>query len=151
MGNFKNNGREWVPRGTNTLVNIYDFGEKDEYGNRVKAIPYGVYNILKKHGCINDGITHNTAAFAVESITRYVETYGKKEYGNCNEILILADGGSSNGASNKLWKVSLETFANKMGLTIHVCHYPPGTSKWNAIEHELFSFISIHWRVSSIK
>lgn len=150
IGNFKNNGREWVPKGTDTVVNVYDFGEKDGQGNRIKAIPYGIYNVLKKQGFINVGIDHNTAAFAVESIKRYWKTYGEKEYSDSKEILILADGGSSNGVNNKLWKVSLQTFANEMGVTIHVCHYPPGTSKWNAIEHELFAFISINWRAKPL-
>lgn len=150
IGNFKNNGREWVARGTNTVVNVYDFGEKDEHGNRVKAIPYGVYNVLKKQGFVNVGITHNTAAFAVESIKRYWEADGEKECGDGKEILILADSGSSNGANNRLWKVSLQRFANMTGVTVHVCHYPPGTSKWNAIEHELFAFISINWRAKPL-
>ena len=125
---------------------MHDFGEKDANGKRIKAIPYGVYNIIKKQGFVNVGTDHNTAAFAVESIKRYWENYGKQMYQKTKEILILADGGSSNGTKNKLWKVSLQQLANETGLTIHVCHYPPGTSKWNAIEHELFSFIAIDWR-----
>ena len=132
------------------VVNVYDFGEKDAKGNRIKAIPYGVYNILKKQGFVNVGIDHNTAEFAVESIRRYYEAYGKKAYAKTKEILILADGGSSNGSSNKLWKISLQKLANETKLTINVCHYPPGTSKWNAIEHELFSFISINWRAKPL-
>lgn len=150
IGNYKNKGREWQPKGTNTLVNVHDFGEKDKEGKQVKAIPYGVYNILKKQGFVNVGITHNTAEFAVESIKRYWEKYGKRQYSKTREILILADGGSSNGARNRLWKVSLQKLANQIGLTIHVCHYPPGTSKWNAIEHELFSFVSINWRAKPL-
>ena len=150
IGNYKNNGKEWVPKGENVAVNVYDFGEKDKNGNRIKAIPYGVYNILKKQGFVNVGIDHNTAAFAVESIRRYWQEYGKIDYARSNEILILADGGSSNGAKNKLWKYSLQQLSNETGLTIHVSHYPPGTSKWNAIEHELFSFISINWRAKPL-
>lgn len=151
IGTFKNKGREWHPKGTDTLVDVHDFGEKDADKKIIKAIPYGVYNILKKQGFVNVGIDHNTAAFAVESIRRYWEQYGKKEYSKkVKEILILADGGSSNGSSNKLWKVSLQKLANETGLTIHVSHYPPGTSKWNAIEHELFSFISINWRAKPL-
>ena len=150
IGNFKNNGREWMPQATDTVVNVHDFGEKDEDGNRVKAIPYGVYNVLKKQGFVNVGIDHNTAAFAVESITRYWEGYGQTAYSHAQELLILADGGSSNAVNNKLWKVSLQKFANQTGLTIHVCHYPPGTRKWNAIEHELFSFIAINWRAKPL-
>jgi transposase len=150
IGNFKNNGREWVAEGMDTAVNIYDFGEKDKDGQRVKAIPYGVYDVLKKQGFVNVGIDHNTAAFAVESITRYWEGYGKHTYRDAKELLILADGGSSNGTTNKLWKVSLQKLANQTGLTVHVCHYPPGTSKWNAIEHQLFSFIAINWRAKPL-
>lgn len=151
VGEFKNNGKEWQPKGSDTRVNVHDFGEKDAEGNRIKAIPYGVYDIIKKQGFINVGITHNTAAFAVESIRRYWTEHGKKEYGKIasedpTEILILADAGSSNGYKNNLWKYSLQQLANERNVTIHVCHYPPGTSKWNAIEHELFSFISINWR-----
>lgn len=150
IGNYKNNGREWTPYGEETVVNVHDFGDKDKNGEKIKAIPYGVYNILKKQGFINVGIDHNTAEFAVESIRRYWEQYGRKQYIQ-KEILILADGGSSNGAKNRLWKFSLQKLANKIGLTIHVCHYPPGTSKWNTIEHELFSFISINWRAKPLQ
>lgn len=150
IGNYRNKGREWQPKGTDTLVNVHDFGEKDKEGKQIKAIPYGVYNILKKQGFVNVGIDHNTAEFAVESIKRYWEQYGKRQYSKTKEILILADGGSSNGARNRLWKVSLQKLANQIGLTIHICHYPPGTSKWNAIEHELFSFISINWRAKPL-
>jgi transposase len=150
IGNFKNNGREWVAEGTDTAVNVYDFGEKDQNGKRVKAIPYGVYDVLKTQGFVNVGIDHNTAAFAVESITRYWEDYGKHTYPQAKELLILADGGSSNGTTNKLWKVSLQKLANQTGLTLHVCHYPPGTSKWNAIEHQLFAFIAINWRAKPL-
>ena len=146
IGAFKNNGREWQPKGSEERVSVYDFGEKDESGKRIKAIPYGVYDVLRKQGFINVGIDHNTAAFAGASIRQYWEQFGKQDYPEAKEILLLADGGSSNGANNRLWKVSLQQLANETGLTVHVCHYPPGTSKWNAIEHELFSFISINWR-----
>lgn len=150
IGKFKNNGREWQPKDSEERVNTHDFGEKDAEGKRIKAIPYGVYNIIKKQGFVNVGIDHNTASFAVESIRRYYKEYGKQDYPHSKEVLILADGGSSNGAKNNLWKVSLQQFSNETGLTIHVCHYPPGTSKWNAIEHELFSFISINWRAKPL-
>ncbi len=149
IGNYKNNGKEWIPKGEDLKVNTHDFGDKDKQGNTVKAIPYGVYNILTKQGFVNVGIDHNTAEFAVESIRRYWQEYGKKDAG-IREILILADGGSSNGAKNRLWKVSLQKLANEERLTIHVCHYPPGTSKWNTIEHQLFSFISINWRAKPL-
>jgi len=150
IGNFKNNGREWQPKGTDILVNTHDFGERDANKKIIKGIPYGVYNILKKQGFVNVGIDHNTAAFAVESIRRYWGDYGSRDYPEATEILILADGGSSNGAKNRLWKRELQELANETRLTIHVSHYPPYTSKWNAIEHELFSFISINWRAKPL-
>jgi hypothetical protein len=150
IGNYKNNGREWQPKGSVERVNVHDFGEKDENGQRIKAIPYGVYNMLKKQGFVNVGIDHNTAAFAVESIRRYWEQYGKPDYPETNNVLLLADGGGSNASNNRLWKVALQHFANESGLSVHVCHYPPGTSKWNAIEHQLFSFISINWRAKPL-
>lgn len=150
IGNYKNNGREWQPKGSVERVNVHDFGEKDENGQRIKAIPYGVYNVLKKQGFVNVGIDHNTATFAVESIRQYWEQYGKPDYPEINEILLLADGGGSNASNNRLWKVSLQQFANESGLSVHVCHYPPGTSKWNSIEHQLFSFISINWRAKPL-
>ena len=150
IGNYKNNGREWQPKGDVERVNVHDFGEKDKNGRRIKAIPYGVYNKLKKQGFVSVGIDHNTAAFAVASIRQYWEQYGKADYFAINEILLLADGGGSNAANSRLWKVSLQQFANESGLSVHVCHYPPGTSKWNSIEHQLFSFISINWRAKPL-
>jgi hypothetical protein len=150
IGNYKNNGREWQPKGSVERVNVHDFGEKDKNGRRIKALPYGVYNKLKKQGFVSVGIDHNTAAFAVESIRQYWEQYGKADYFAINEILLLADGGGSNAANSRLWKVSLQQFANESGLSVHVCHYPPGTSKWNSIEHQLFSFISINWRAKPL-
>lgn len=150
IGEFKNHGREWQPKGSTERVNVYDFGEKDESGKRIKAIPYGIYNVLKNQGFVNIGIDHNTAAFAVESIRQYWDQFGKQDYSQAKEILLLADGGSSNGANNRLWKVSLQQLANDTGLTLHICHYPPGTSKWNAIEHELFAFIAINWRAKPL-
>lgn len=147
IGNMKNNGREWLPEGEDIKVDVYDFGEKDLKTKKIKkAIPYGIYDILKKQGFINVGIDHNTAEFAVASLGRWWETSGKKEYPEAGEILLFADCGSSNGYKNKLWKYSLQQFASNTGLTVRVCHYPPGTSKWNAIEHEMFSFITINWR-----
>lgn len=150
IGNYKNNGREWQPKGSEERVNVHDFGEKDKNGRRIKAIPYGVYNELKKQGFVSVGIDHNTAAFAVESIRQYWEQYGKADYSAVNEVLLLADGGGSNATNSRLWKVSLQQFANQSGLSVHVCHYPPGTSKWNSIEHQLFSFISINWRAKPL-
>ena len=149
IGNFKNQGREWQPQGSDVRVNVHDFGEKDEKGKRIKGIPYGVYNLLQKQGFINLGIDHDTAEFAVESVRRYYLEYGRK-LSTRKEALLLVDAGGSNGVRNRLWKVSLQQLANETGLTIHVCHYPPGTSKWNAIEHQLFSFISINWRAKPL-
>jgi len=142
IGNFKNNGREWTPKGQERSVNVYDFKSLSDG----KALPYGVYDIFNKSGFINLGISHDTASFAVESIRRWWKQTGSLKYSKAKEIMILADGGGSNGSHNRLWKSSLQTFSNETKLTIHVTHYPPYTSKWNAIEHELFSFISINWR-----
>jgi transposase len=150
IGNMKNNGKEWMPKGQNTKVNVYDFGEKDSNGKVLKAIPYGVYDVLKKQGFVNVGIDSNTAEFAVHSLLVWWNTDGKKIYPNSTEILLLADCGSSNGYKNKLWKYNLQQFANKTRLTVNVCHYPPGTSKWNYIEHQMFSFININWRAKPL-
>lgn len=146
IGNFKNNGREWMPKGKERAVNVYDFKSLSEG----KAVPYGVYDLLTKSGFVNVGIDHDTAIFAVESIRRWWKTFGSGTYPEAKEILILADGGGSNGSHNKLWKSSLQKLANETKLTIHVSHYPPYTSKWNAIEHALFSYISINWRAKPL-
>jgi Rhodopirellula transposase DDE domain len=150
IGNMKNGGREWMARGEDTLVDVYDFGQKEKTtsgASRImKAIPYGVYDVLKKHGFMNVGIDHNTAEFAGASLTNWWHTIGSKDYPEATQILIFSDSGSSNGSNNRLWKYTLQQVANHTGLTVHVCHYPPGTSKWNAIEHEMFSFININWR-----
>jgi Rhodopirellula transposase DDE domain len=147
IGNMKNNGREWMPKGEETKVNVYDFGEKDTKTKKIKkAIPYGIYDILKKKGFVNVGIDTNTAEFAAHSLTTWWDTNGKMEYREATELLLFADCGSSNGNKNKLWKYCLQQFANHTGLIVHVCHYPPGTSKWNDIEHAMFSFITINWR-----
>ena len=154
IGNMKNNGKEWMAPGEATKVSAYDFGETEKTASSksriIKAIPYGVYDVLKKQGFVNVGIDHNTAEFAVASILKWWKTIGKKEYPEASEILLFADCGSSNGYRNKLWKYCLQQFANKTGLVVHVCHYPPGTSKWNAIEHQLFSFININWRAKPL-
>jgi Rhodopirellula transposase DDE domain len=151
IGNLKNNGKEWMPKGATTKVNVYDFGEKDKQTKKIKkAIPYGIYDILKKQGCVNVGIDANTAEFAVHSLTTWWETTGKTEYSEATEILLFADCGSSNGYKNKLWKYCLQQFAHQTGLIVNVCHSPPGTSKWNDIEHAMFSFISINWRAKPL-
>ncbi len=142
IGNFKNNGKEWQPKGKNEIVNVYDFKNLSDG----KAAPYGVYDILKNTGFVNVGIDHDTASFAAESIRRWWHTVGKKLYPDKKEILITSDGGGSNGTRNKLWKKELQRLSNETGLSITVAHLPPATSKWNKIEHRLFSYISINWR-----
>jgi hypothetical protein len=146
IGNFKNNGREWQAKGEQTSVNVYDFLSLADG----KAVPYGVYDLIYKHGFVNVGIDHDTAEFAVESIRRWWKRCGKSLYPGKKELLITADGGGSNGARNRLWKKQLQDLANSEQLTITVAHYPPATSKWNKIEHRLFSFISINWRAKPL-
>lgn len=142
VGNFKNNGRKWMKKGTAEIVNVYDF----EYLSKGKAIPYGVYEVLKNNGFVNVGISHDTSEFAVESIWQWWKNIGEKNYPGAKELLICADGGGSNASRSKLWKFYLQIFANKTGLKITVCYFPPGTSKWNKIEHKMFSFISMNWK-----
>ncbi len=142
IGNFKNNGKEWQPKGKNEVVNVYDFKSIADG----KAAPYGVYDILKNTGFINVGTDHDTAAFAVESIRRWWNTVGKKIYPDQTDLLVTSDGGGSNGVRNRLWKRELQKFANESNLAITVNHLSPATSKWNKIEHRLFSYISINWR-----
>jgi len=152
IGNMKNMGKEWMAPGEETKVDVYDFGQKDpkKKGRILKAIPYGIYDVLKKQGFVNIGTDHNTAEFAVASLSAWWNTKGKQIYLDATEILLFCDSGSSNGSNNRLWKYCLQQFANQTGLTVHVCHYPPGTSKWNAIEHEMFSFININWRAKPL-
>ncbi len=142
IGNFKNNGSEWQAKGQDTTVNVYDYRSIADG----KAIPYGIYDLVHNRGFVNVGIDHETAAFAVESIRRWWQSVGKELYPTSKELLIIADGGGSNGARNRLWKMQLQQFAIETGLTVTVCHLPPATSKWNKIEHRLFSYISINWR-----
>ena len=142
VGNYKNNGREWHPHGEPEDVKAYDFVDK-ELG---RVNPYGVYDIARDIGWVNVGIDHDTATFAVESIRRWWQTMGQSTYPNAASLLITADGGGSNGSRVKLWKIELQRLATEIGLTIRVSHFPPGTSKWNKIEHRLFSFISQNWR-----
>jgi transposase len=142
IGNYRQNGRVWRPKGEPELVNVYDFINK-ELG---KATPYGVYDLQKNVGWVNVGIDHDTAEFAVESIRRWYKHLGKELYPNAKDLFITADGGGSNGSRNRLWKFCLQEFADESGLTIHVSHFPPGTSKWNKIEHRLFNHISMNWK-----
>jgi hypothetical protein len=142
VGNFKSNGREWRPRGTPELVNIHDFVDR-KLG---RAVPYGVYDITNNVGWVSVGTDHDTATFAVNAIRRWWRTMGRKRHPKANRLMITADGGGSNGYRVRLWKVELQKLADQLKLPIKVCHLPPGTSKWNKIEHRLFSFITINWR-----
>lgn len=142
IGNFKNAGAEWHPKGKPTEVNMHDFPDK-ELG---KVTPYGVYDFKRNEGWVNVGIDHNTAAFAVESIRRWWHHMGKERYPKARELLITADSGGSNASRSGLWKMELQKLSDETGLTLQVCHFPPGTSKWNKIEHRLFSYITKNWR-----
>jgi hypothetical protein len=142
IGNYRQNGRVWRPKGEPELVKVYDFIDK-KLG---KATPYGIYDLHKNLGWVNVGIDHDTAEFAVESIRRWWKHLGKELYPNTEELFITADGGGSNSSRSRLWKSCLQEFANESGLTIHVSHFPPGTSKWNKIEHRLFNHISMNWK-----
>lgn len=142
LGDFKNNGKEYCKKGVPIKVKTYDFPDK-ELG---KAVPYGVYDILNNKGWVSLGISSDTAEFAVNSIKSWWKKIGKKRFTKAKKILITADCGGSNGYRVKLWKIELQKLANEIGLEIHVCHFPPGTSKWNKIEHKMFSFISKNWR-----
>ena len=142
IGNFKNNGKEWKPPGEVDEVNVYDF-LTDAEG---KAIPYGIYDIKANEGWVNIGIDRDTSVFAVESIRRWWNLMGKKRYPDAKNLMIAADGGGSNGSRVRLWKIELQKFADESKLDITVCHFPPGMSKWNKIEHRMFSYITINWR-----
>jgi Rhodopirellula transposase DDE domain len=142
VGNFKNQGREWRPKGSPEEVLIYDF----EGLGSGKVTPYGVYDLSQNKGWVSVGVDKDTAAFAVESIRRWWKTMGHKVYPRAKRLLITADSGGSNGSRIRLWKIELQKLSNETGLSISVCHFPPGTSKWNKIEHRLFSFISQNWR-----
>ena len=142
VGDFKNSGREWRPKGQPEAVRVHDF-VIPELG---RAAPYGVYDLTDNTGWVNVGIDHDTAAFAVESIRRWWLAMGRPRYPAATQLLITADGGGSNGYRVRLWKQQLQELANQTGLAISVCHFPPGPSKWNKIEHRLFSFITQNWR-----
>lgn len=142
VGDFANAGQEWQPKGAPEEVRSHDFKDK-ELG---KAIPYGVYDILHNEGWVSVGIDHDTALFAARSIQRWWEEMGVARFPRARQLLITADGGGSNSHRSRLWKVALQQLADEIGLKLHVCHFPPGTSKWNKIEHRLFSFITQNWR-----
>ena len=142
VGDFTNAGREWRPQGHPEKVRVHDFIDK-ELG---KVAPYGVYDLTRNDGWVSVGIDHDTAAFAVASIRKWWRKMGRPAYSKASHLMITADSGGSNAARNRLWKVELQKMANQTGLSITVCHFPPGTSKWNKIEHRMFSFISKNWR-----
>lgn len=142
VGNYLNKGKEWEPKGNPEEVNVYDFID-DELG---KGIPYGVYDMTLNKGWVSVGIDHDTARFAASTIRRWWERMGIKAYPDAKELLITADGGGSNSSRSRLWKISLQELADAIRLKISVCHFPPGTSKWNKIEHRMFCHISENWR-----
>ena len=142
VGDFKNGGREWRPKGNPEQVRVYDFVDK----SLGKANPYGVYDLVANTGWVSVGVDHDTAEFAVETLRRWWEKMGRSRYPVATKLLVTADGGGSNGARVRLWKVALQRFADQTGLHISVSHFPPGTSKWNKIEHRMFSHISLNWR-----
>jgi transposase len=142
VGNFARGGQEWEAKGQPRKVKVHDFRSKGE----AKVNPYGVYDPTWDQGWVNVGISRDTAQFAVASIRGWWRKLGQEQYATASRLLITADGGGSNGYRTRLWKVELQKLADELGLTIQVCHFPPGTSKWNKIEHRLFSFISKNWR-----
>jgi hypothetical protein len=142
VGNFKNAGVSWLPQGEPEEVNIYDY----IYLGEGPAIPYGAYDLARNEGFVNVGMTHDTAQFAVESLRRWWRLLGRKHYADARQVLLCADGGGSNGSRSRAWKYYLQQFSDEFGLEVTTCHYPPGTSKWNKIEHRMFSFISLNWQ-----
>ena len=142
VGKFKNSGQTWRPKGEPLEVNVYDYPHLGEG----PAIPYGAYDVRRNEGFVNVGISHETAEFAVESLRRWWKLFGRLHYPRAQRLLLCADGGGSNGTRNRAWKYHLQQFADQRGLEVTVCHYPPGTSKWNKIEHRLFSYISLNWK-----
>jgi hypothetical protein len=142
VGEFKNPGQEWQPKGEPEKVKVHDFPDK----RLGKAIPYGVYDLASNEGWVSVGIDHDTAQFAVASIRRWWTEMGSQRFPRANKLLITADGGGSNSSRNRLWKKSLQELADELVMTLQMCHFPPGTSKWNKIEHRLFCFIAKNWR-----
>jgi hypothetical protein len=142
VGDFWNKGKEWQPQGTPERVRVHDFVDK-QLG---KAIPYGVYDIARNEGWVNVGVDHDTAEFAVESLRRWWRRMGRRAYPDATRVLVTADGGGSNGSRTRLWKTELQRFADESGLSVTVSHYPPGTSKWNKIEHRMFCHVTANWR-----
>ncbi len=142
VGEFKNGGREWQPRGEPERVRVYDFVDKA----RGKAIPYGVYDVTANTGWVRVGLDHDTAEFAVATLRRWWQQMGTEAYPRATHVLVIAEGGGSNGARTRWWKAELQGFADETRLHIMVCHLPPGTSKWHKIEHRMFAYITLNWR-----
>jgi len=142
VGNFKNGGKNWRPKGQPLEVHVYDYPDL----GLGTAIPYGAYDLQRNEGFVNVGMAHDTAEFAVESVRRWWKLFGRRHYPDSRALLLCADGGGSNGSRNRAWKFHLQLLADELALDVIVCHYPPGTSKWNKIEHRMFSFISLNWR-----
>jgi hypothetical protein len=142
VGNYKNGGQEWQPQGEAEKVKVHDFPDK-KLG---KAAPYGVYDLANNEGWVSVGITHDTSQFAANSVQRWWREMGARRFPQASELMITADGGGSNSSRCRLWKVALQGLADETGLKLKVCHFPPGTSKWNKIEHRLFCFITKNWR-----
>ncbi len=142
VGEFKNAGRTWRPKGEPEEVNMYDYPGRG-IGT---AVPYGAYDVGRNRGFVNVGMSHETAEFAVESLRRWWRMVGRRWYPKAKALLLCADGGGSNGSRRRAWKYFLQRWADNAGLDVTVCHYPPGTSKWNRIEHRMFSYISLNWR-----
>jgi transposase len=145
IGNFKNGGQEWSPGGEPDRVNVHDFADR-ALGERAKAIPYGIYDLVNDEGWVSVGDVADTAEFAVQAIRRWWEQMGRARFPHAGRLLITADAGGSNGYRLRAWKLHIARLAAETGLDITCCHYPPGTSKWNRIEHRMFSFITMNWR-----
>lgn len=159
VGHYKNGGQEWEKKGEPVLAEVHDFPDRKQWQQKSKeretlytgkALPYGIYDLKDNTGYVNVGINHDTGEFAVASIRRWWNHLGQQRYSDRKRLLITADGGGSNGYRLRLWKKELQEFSDETGLEITVCHFPPGTSKWNKIEHRLFSFISINWRAKPL-
>ena len=142
VGEFKNLGQEWEPQGKPVEVSVHDFPDK-KFG---KAIPYGVYDLTSNEGWVSVGIDHDTAEFATATVRRWWQEMGSKRFERATKLMITADGGASNSSRSRLWKTALQKLADHVGLCLEICHFPPGTSKWNKIEHRLFNFITMNWR-----
>jgi hypothetical protein len=146
IGNYKNAGREYAPQGQPPTVNMHDFGDRDDEGQIIHGIPYGVYEPQRNVGWVSVGVDHDTAEFAVNTIGQWWSKMGQPVYPHSRRVMITADSGGSNGSRLRAWKTHLQRLADHTGLELHVFHFPPGTSKWNKIEHRMFSQITLNWR-----